>query len=292
MTNSKNLFYKESGYATNLSLALVIACGIFSLIFLSMIYSMLIAFIPIVYFNILIVIGFGITISFVNRFFIRLFKIRNRKKALLLSVILGVIAVYLQWVWYIIFASSIELFSSNSFLNFVSLLFQPISVFDIISEIYSVGLWSIFTLPTLNGPLLLLVWIAEASIIIFMSYFNYSRLEEIPFSEKENTWYKKEFIEGEFEYISFKKEFIEQFQNNPFEAIKGLKKGDGIRHSRISVFKTDTESNNLIKIDNVIITQRGKGKEDIVPVLKPYYIDNQNMLMLRKNYNFKKTFSL
>ena len=133
-----------------------------------------------------------------------------------------------------------------------------------------------------------MVWFAEAGTIIFISINNFINFNKIPFSEKDNKWFKKEFIDFDFEHIVFKKNFVEEFSINPFESISQLKRGDGIRHSKISIFKSETESKSLITIDNIIVTQRGKGKKDYTKVLEYCYLDNNFLAQLREKYKIKK----
>lgn len=271
MNQPKLDFYKESGIATPLNIFLVIIFSLISILFLSYFYSLIITYLPIIYFNFLVVIGYGFTISFISRIFNTLFKIRNRKKTIIITIILAVFAVYFQWVSYL-FIISYDDYDFFQILNdlgyFINILFRPdLVVLDII-DINKVGLWSLGSSNLyIRGFVLWLIWLIEAGIIIFVSYNNFKIFNDIPFSEKDNKWFKKEIIDFDFEHIAFKKKFVEEFHLNPFESISQLKRGDGLRHSKISIFKSETESKSIVTIDNIVITQKGKGKKDFTKVL-------------------------
>ncbi len=289
MPNKQPQYYIESGNAAILNISLSIFCSLILIGFLSMIYALFVAYIPIVYFNILLTIGLGIAISFVSRLFNSIFKIRNRKKTLIITIILALFGVYFQWIWYLLYISSEEFQVVENISSFFSLLVHPNWVIESIIEISQIGVWGIFGFPRFNGFFLWTIWISELVIIVYMAYHNYTNFETIPFSEKENQWFIKEYIDTEFEYISYKQKFIDDFQSSPYEAIKKLEKGNGIRHSRISIYKTKMESQYLFAINNVIVTQKGKGKEDITVVLKPCFVDKLFINNIKNDYRIKKS---
>ena len=292
MNKTKLDFYKESGIAAPLNTALVIFCSLITILFFSYFYSLIINYLPIIYFNIILVIVYGFIISYVSRLFNIIFKIRNRMKSIIITIILSIFAVYFQWVsyLYIISSENFSLFMVFEDLGFFfKILFRPDLVLNNILDINKVGLWSIGTSGIhLNGLFLWLIWLAEAAIIIYVSVKKYTTFNLIPFSEKNNKWFKKEVIDFDFEHISFKKDFVESFASNPFETISELKRGNGLRHSKITMYTSETESKNLITIDNIIVTQRGKGKKDITNVLKLCYVDSLFSSQIRTKFQTKK----
>lgn len=292
MNQIKLDYYKESGIVNPLNLSLFLLCSFASILVLGYIYALTTTYLPFIYFNFLITVGYGFAVSFISRIFTLVFKIRNRKKTIIINLILAVFAIYAQWVSYI-FILSFEDFNFNLIFEniglFFFMFFRPDIVITSIIDINGFGLWSIGTSGiNVRGIILCLVWLAEASIIIFIAHNNFRQFNLIPFSEKDNNWYKKEFIDFDFEHIAFKKSFVEDFSSNPFESISKLKKGDGIRHSKISLYKSETESKSIITIDNIIITQRGKGKKDVTNVLKLCYLDNLHVSQLRTKFRTKK----
>ncbi|KJD33542.1 hypothetical protein PK35_06770 [Tamlana nanhaiensis] len=292
MNFNKINYYNESGKTSNLSISLFVLSGLLLITVLGYLYASLILFIPILYFNFLITIGYAFAVSFVTRILSIAFKIRNRKKTISINIVFALFAVYIQWVSYIFlisFENNYFIQIINNFDYFLLLLIRPdLVVLDII-EISKVGLWSIGSSGVyLRGLVLWLVWLVEASIIIFVAWNNFRQFEIIPFSEKDNKWFKKRVFDFDFEYIPLKKQFIDDFEKNPSEAISQLKRGNGLRHSKITLYQSETETKSIISIDNIIITQRGKGKKDITKVLKLSYIDNNYLIDLKSKFRLKK----
>ncbi len=292
MDSNRLHYYKESGIAPPLNVALVMTCGLLIILFVSYFYSLIITYIPIVYLNFLIVMAYGFVISFTSKIFNTIFKIRNRRKSIGITIILAVFGIYFQWTSFLFVISNepFSLFMIFEHLDFFfSILLRPDLVVLNMLEINKVGLWSLgFSGINATGIFLWIIWLAEAVIIAFTAYKSFVSFEEIPFSERDDSWFNKETIDFDFEHIAFKKKFVDQFAQNPSEAISGLGRGDGLRHSKISIFKSKTESKSLISIDNIRITQKGKGKKDVTKVLKYCYIDNLHLSKLRTAYNIKK----
>ncbi|TYA84077.1 hypothetical protein [Seonamhaeicola marinus] len=287
-----NLYYKESGIASPLSISLSILSGAIILLFCSFFYSLLIANLSFIYLNFLIVAAYGFIVCYTSRAFNMIFKIRNRKKSIVITIILALLAIYFQWISYIFIISFDELDPALLFKEwdfFFNLLIRPDIFVSTMIDISNVGLWSIGASngTTLKGVLLWAIWLGEAAIIIYIAVKHYLNFETIPFSEKDNKWFKKELLDFDFERVVYKKSFVEELLQNPSEAILNLKRGDGLRHSKISVFSSETEPRSLITIDNIVITQRGKGKRDVTKVLEYYYIDNLHLSIIRSKFRTK-----
>ena len=292
MNKVKLEYYKESGIANPISILLVMFCSLITILFFSYFYSLIINYLSFIYLNFIIVIIFGFIISYISRFFNIVFKIRNKKKSIIITIVLSFFALYFQWVNYL-YIVSIENFSLFMVFEdlefFFEILFRPDLVLNDIIEISKVGLWSMGTSgATPNGVLLWLVWIAEAAAIVYISVKSFISFNLIPFSEKDNKWFKKELINFDFERIAFKKQFVENFASDPFESINQLKHGDGLRYSKIAMYTSETETKNIITIDNIIVRQRGKGKKDITNVLKLCYVDSLFSSQIRSKHLTKK----
>lgn len=280
-------FYKESGDSNVLNLILSFIFCNFMLGVTTCFYSLFTMYFPVIYFNFIAVIALGFAIALTAKFSNRIFKIRNRKQEIIFTILLSVTTWYSQWVWSIYFLS-LESFSLNlDLIYLIKLFIRPDIIFQYIFEINSFGFWEIFGM-TIKGSILWFIWLAEAAIIIFISYNNYRNYPISPFSEFDNKWFKKEYIDIDFEYISFKQDFLDAFFENPSDAIISLKKGDGLRHSKIEIYPPDSSGKSLIAINNVMVTQRGKGKKELITVLEPFYIDHHHASALRNNFTLKK----
>lgn len=289
-----NISYKESGTANPINIFLSITSSLIVLLFVSFFYSFIITYLPLIYFNFIVVAAYGFIIAYISRGFNTLYKIRNKKTSIYITIVVTLFAIYFQWVNYLFIISyeDIEpLLFFKEIKVFSEFLFRPdLVVIDIIN-ISKIGFWSLGFMSDVpvKGIFLWLIWLAEIAIISFFAISVFINFKTIPFSERDNKWYKKEIIDFDFEYVAFKKQFIESFLNNASESILSLKRGDGIRHSKISIFSSKGEPNSLISLDNIIVTQRGKGKKDITKVIEHYYIDNKDLELLKQSFRTKKS---
>ncbi len=285
-------YYKESGIASIPNVILSLICASLLLLFTSYFYSLIVNFMPFIYLNFLIVAVFGLIVSLTSKAFCIVFKIRNLKKSKIITLVLAFLAIYFQWVSYVFIISSENLglfMIFNQFSHFMNILLNPVLLVDSIIEINSIGLWSLgFSKINITGGILWGVWLFEALIIIAVAYIHFSKFEIIPFSEKSRNWFKKEFIDLEFERISFTNDFLKAFQLNPSQAILNLEKGNGTRYSKISIFSAKTEPKSIITINNIIIRERGKGQKEITPVLMHCYIDTIHLKKIKENFILKK----
>lgn len=101
--NTQNSFkkYKESGIAPPINLVVFFLIGLCSMFLLGFLYSCLITFIPFIYFNVVVLIGFGYIIGYTSRYLNITFKIRNKTASMIMTGVLALFATYFQWVFYI-----------------------------------------------------------------------------------------------------------------------------------------------------------------------------------------------
>jgi hypothetical protein len=234
------------------------------------------------------VIVYGYIVALLSFFFSRIFKIRNTKKAIIITLISALFAFYCQWVsfLYIISSENVTLFfEPNLYFN---LFVIPFSLFEEILYLNTFGTWEIFS-TVFKGNILWLIWIAEMLIIIVASYLGFSKTKKRPFSEVDHKWYQKEVFNFDFEAIKLRKNFIKTYQNNPLDAINSLEPGNGIRYSNIYVYTSESKRKMLLSIENIMVTERGKGKKDIEEILAPHYVDNNTILQLKNKFKVKKS---
>ena len=280
-----NLFrkYTESKTAPFLNLVSFFFTGLIVISVLSFIYSCLITLIPTIYFNVVIVFAFGYTIAYASRYLNLLFKIRHRMMSILMTGVLSLFAVYLQWVMYLyIISNDIKPLQDFSFI--LELIFRPDFIFYDMNELNKVGAWEIGS-TIINGTELWLIWLTEALLIISIPLRLYSLFDVLPFSEKGNQWYKKKTIITDFEYILLKQTFLESFYQNSIESLTKLDKGNGIRYSKINVFSDKNKVSFLISIENVSVDS--KGQKEFSDVLEPSYIDRNYYNKLNEEFKIE-----
>ncbi|WP_272149495.1 hypothetical protein [Tenacibaculum aiptasiae] len=279
--------YNESGEAPIINLSLVLIFGILITLFASYFYSLIVTFMPLIYFNFILGLVFGYSISQISYLLNRVFKIRNRKKSIIITLTLAILGVYFQWVsyFYIISVEEVKLVIDTNF--FIQILTRPDLLIENIIILNKTGSWELFGFLIKNFSLSI-IWILEATIIILMAYSGYKNINIEPFSESTNKWYKKLYIDKDFEQIHLKKDFIEHFNNSVFDTINSLKYGNANRYSRIYIYYLKSETRSLISIENVLISHNDNGKKEVTEILPPCYIGMDTISQLKKEFGLKK----
>jgi hypothetical protein len=231
---------------------------------------------------------YGYVVALLSVLFGKIFKLRNKKKTLIITLLTALFAFYCQWISYLYIISSedVSLFFDPHL--YFKLFVIPFDFFEDIVFLNAVGTWEVFS-TVFKGNVLWLIWLLELFIIMASAYFGFSNIKTAPFSEIDNKWYKKEIFDSNFETIKLRKNFIEAYKKDPFTAISSLEPGNGIRYANIYIHSSKNKNKVLLSIENVIITERGKGKKDIEEILAPNFIDSTNYMQLKNNYKIKKS---
>ncbi len=281
--------YKLEGSSNpiNIGFALIL-CLILSL-FLGWLYN-LTFLIPIIYFNVLITVGFGFVLAISLQIITKLLKIRERKTRIYLIIFSTVIAYYSHWIAYIIHITSQKI---PNFFEFLNYWIYPQNFFLIVTEINIYGTWSFgFSNILVTGTVLTIIWIVEALIIFFIG-INYTiRFPENPFSEKLNKWYPKLTLEYDFASVYSKEKFISNLKENGIDLLLDMDKGFANKFSSISVFYLEAEANQYLTIDTIYIEVRNKAKKNITNVLGPIKISTSEAKSLISKFGTKKEFFL
>ncbi|HAT91901.1 MAG TPA: hypothetical protein DCS36_05800, partial [Sphingobacterium sp.] len=97
----ENLYYKPSGKAPALAFIGSLVLGTISAVVMAIVYIALQWFIPIIYFNVFITLGFGAGIFYVLNFCFKKWKLRNNGIALLITLLVALLAFYAQWALFV-----------------------------------------------------------------------------------------------------------------------------------------------------------------------------------------------
>tara|TARA_B110000091_G_scaffold214451_1_gene268000 strand:- start:1295 stop:2194 length:900 start_codon:yes stop_codon:yes gene_type:complete len=288
MQNNAIKFYEESGVARPLNLFFTFVCTSILIIPISYFYSLFITYFPLIYFNVIVVVLYGYGIALLSVLFGKIFKLRNKKKALIITLTAALFAFYCQWVSYLYIISSedVSLFFDPHL--YFKLFVIPFDFFEDIVFLNTIGTWEVFS-TVFKGTILWLIWTSELLIIMATAYFGFSKIKTAPFSEIDNKWYKKEVFDSNFETIKLRTNFIEAYKEDPFTAISNLEPGNGIRYANIYIHSSTNKNKILLSIENVVITERGKGKKDIEEILAPNFIDSTSFMQLKNKYKIKKS---
>ncbi|RNC87953.1 MAG: hypothetical protein ED556_01835 [Winogradskyella sp.] len=266
-------FYEPSGNFSPVSFLYFLLTSIIVLPLLALIYTYLIWYIPFVYVNLFITIGFGFAVGFaINFMVIKLGKVRNKTLATIFGVLSGLIALYFSWaVWVdLVFnvgevygTSRIGIATSNiKFFQVVQLALHPKELFLIIMEINESGTWG-FGSTTVSGIFLAIIWIIEALIVLVLSVLAPIGQSTIPFCEHDNKWFKENELPA-FNLISNPNEFIGYIENHNSDAFKELTKVPNSGESDHSIFTlySSKKGENYLSIENKKMKKNSKGETE------------------------------
>ena len=256
LSNTPVRFYSHSGKAPILGLVLIGIAGFVITPVLGVIYGYLLYYIPFIYLNFLIVLGYVYAISFVLVKAATYGKVRNTIMLALAGFGFGLLAEYIGWVSWLaaILGSPINLIG----------FFFPLEVIAFIMEIARQGAWTIFDF-TPTGPLLYLVWLGEAITVIGgITYITYSSLKNTPFCEESDAWAERRSVLGTFAPLANNAQFKSTISRGGFSAfneLKPLQPGNN-RFTTLELFECDRCKNFFVlNVDDVEIKTNNKGEQ-------------------------------
>lgn len=266
-------YYKPSGKFSPTFLLYFFLVSVLAFPILGLIYAYCIWYIPFIYINFFITLGFGILVSLaISVFVVKKGKVRNPILALIIGILGGMLALYFHWsVWIDLVINAGESYGSNrigitvsniEFLQVFSLIFQPALVFEYICKVNDYGTWGISG-ATVSGSLLWVIWAIEFIMVIAISGFLPYLEAKKPFSESTNSWYE-EFLLPSLTYIENKEQIIvdiEQSNHAGFEFLNKDIDSDTDDHSIFTLYKSQS-GKNYLSIENKTSKTDNKGKID------------------------------
>ena len=150
-------FYQPSGTIPITGMVLVPLLGIPVAVLLAGVYGALEAINPFIYISFLGTLGVGFGVGITVNFLSYMTAVRNSVFTLLNGLALGVLAIYVSWV-----------FSIWAYSEFELMMWSPVELMAAIEFGSENGLWSIFGY-TPTGWVIYLVWLIEAGIIVLLA---------------------------------------------------------------------------------------------------------------------------
>lgn len=258
-----NKYYKHSGALSPNGIVYICILGSFAAVIFSFIYALATKYISFAYIDILLTLALGGIVGLAISYGAKKGKIRNRIIVIIFAIILGTLAEYLNWVFYIYALS-----------GYKSLIFSPVSLKTIMQFISITGSWSIKNY-TPKGTELYLIWLAEGLIIIGTAvYVAFKSMSKSIFCESCNCWAEKKTIVSMLEPLFITKADLKsQLEENDFSSLLQLKKAVPTSRSFTELEITSCDSCmqlfvlniNAIRVD---IDSKGKKSLKSTPVIK------------------------
>ena len=263
-------YYKPSGKFSSAFILYFILVSLIAFPLLGLIYAYCIWYIPFIYINLFITIGFGFLVALcVNKLVIKKGKVRNPILALVFGFFAGIIALYFHWsIWIDLVINAGESYGSErlgvtvsniEFLQVFSLIFQPNLVFEYINSVNEFGTWGIRG-ATVSGLFLWIIWAIEFVIVVGISSFLPFLESKKPFSESTNSWYEEITLPA-FTFVENKEQLINDITSNNHLGFDFLNKEVDTKedsHSIFTLYKSKS-GKNYLSIENKTSSLNNKG---------------------------------
>ncbi|MCP3924411.1 MAG: hypothetical protein GY714_17690 [Desulfobacterales bacterium] len=249
----KSKYYEHSGTIGLMGLIYIILAGAIGSLLLGAIYGYAIFYIPFIYLNFFITLGFGGILGLLIGYSGKFGKVRNTKALVFFGLIFGIFAQYIGWV------SWIHAFSGKE----GAMVASPSNMYYVVKMVADNGAWSIFGW-TPKGFSIYSIWTIEALMIIGAStLFACIPIVSTPFCERCNKWIDKEEFIFPLEPIENVEILTSQLEGSDFTILNLLKETDddaSIYTQLKLLFCPDCQDSYFLTVTSVEITEDDKGE--------------------------------
>jgi hypothetical protein len=259
-------YYKPSNYINALGHVLAMLASLLVGALLAYAYGCIIIIIPSIYINALLCFGVSVVLAMLIRVFIRLFRLRNTKSVLALTILLPLVTYLFQWCVYIYFILFEGLPNPLDYLEAIHTITLTPSIFtNTLVELYTYGGWTVFGVQ-IFGFGIVAVWLIEFGLMMGIPLSVILRYDYYPFAERSKTWYPKYILHQDFESIPSSMGISQAMHENALKTISELKKGIGTRHTKVELYYHELEPVQYISLNKHTIGTNGRdhNKEYIV----------------------------
>ncbi|MCP4137904.1 MAG: hypothetical protein GY754_43480 [bacterium] len=253
--NQSNLYYQHSGKFSPLGIVLSLIFGTIAAVVASFIYAYALHYIPFIYLNFIITVGFGIVVGFAVGIGAHIGKIRNSSIVLGLAVTVGLAAVYIGWVAHFFVLSEQEV-----------LFVEPMILLQAMQALAVEGAWSVASI-TPTGGFLYFLWFIEAAIILGGAVFMaWGQIASEPFCEKCNKWVEDPELVPFLEPVENVKMLVSNLESGNFKDLENLKMaGDDMEHfTQLELLKCSSCSRfTLLTVKDVTISYDDEGEQEL-----------------------------
>jgi hypothetical protein len=193
-------YYQPSNKMPLAGILALLTGGIIAALLLALVYIYAVWYIPFVYINFFLCLGFGLVLGGVLALLVRAGKLRSPGAVGALAVLVALVAVYLEWGVYLTLlfnsestgaGAAADTSTSFSLSLFADIIAHPGAMWLAMQKINETGTWSLKG-STPSGVFLAVIWVIEAVIILGGTYLMARAQATEPFSETSNEWADEE----------------------------------------------------------------------------------------------------
>lgn len=268
----ENLYYKPSGKAPALALIGSLVLGAIGAVILAIVYIALQWFIPIIYFNVFITLGFGAGIFYILNFCFKQWKLRNKGIAILMTLLIAILGFYAQWALFVSLMYNAEgtmggdtwVKSSFNLEGFKAFFLHPSFIWEAMQGLNEVGTFTLKKSPV-SGGALWAVWAIEMGIILITPIIMAFRgITIYPFSEKDEVWMTKRALPGRLKFVDDKEAVASSLGNHDFAYVYDhlSDEEEHFSFATAEVYESDTDDHQYLTIYNhQFVEKKGKMEE-------------------------------
>lgn len=225
-------FYRQSGKFSPLAPLIVLIGGLIGAAISGAIYAYALAWIPFIYLNIILVVGYGIAMGAITVLLVKIGKVRNTPLVFAAGFVIGSIAEYIGWVFWILAMSEQEV-----------LLVDPLSLMDAVLTLGKEGVWS-FKDMTPKGAVLYLMWGIEALwVVLCPAFMAFMIAGDDVFCESAGQWADDEIIADRLIPITNEDEFKLALNQGNFQPLLRLQKlpHGAFHYTRLKLYSCEND---------------------------------------------------
>ncbi|WP_231426561.1 hypothetical protein [Pedobacter sp. Leaf250] len=279
--------YTPQGYASPSAIIITLAIGILASLVLPIIYIILGQLIPNIWFIAIIAFLLGMGLGFFIDLGVKIGKLRNKKIVTFIAIFCGLLAFYIQWVFFdtLIYSRKGFTFNLNSadlkilLDDFFFLFTHPNILFQEIINLNEVGSFRIKSTGNVNGLLLWVIWAGEFVVILGGIIFAVLNGQVIrPYSEINDSWMIKRKFLNRIPVVENKELLLNELNNRNFTVLNDQPLLDNeTNYAEVIVFESTGDPTKYISILNVT-NPTGKAKDKkVVNMITFYPLHNANI---------------
>ncbi len=237
--------YEHSGKAPVGGILLALVGGLIAGVLLGAIYGFLIFWIPFVYINAFVTLGFGFGLAVSVGGLAKVGKIRNSGVVTVVALIVAAAAYYVHWVvWVGRMAEG-------------ATVTDPGQLWMFIKTVNALGPWSIFGW-TASGFGLWAIWGIEALVIVGLGVISAHGMIDVPFCEETGQWTTESTLPGHFQPVDAVN------VASPNAILQALQpNGDSPQtYAEVSVATAEGSELRCVSLNNVVVETDKDGKEE------------------------------